>query len=137
MNYLRVTKRGFLATVGPSGKPTVIPICFVFWRGEIFTAIDNKPKTTSDLARVTNIRKRPDVTFIADNYTDDWEELSYLLIHGRGRILKGRSQRSIVKTLLISKYPQYRKIGLDGSTILAIKVIRSKLWRFSSSKART
>jgi PPOX class probable F420-dependent enzyme len=133
-NYLRLSKRGFLATVGLSGKPTAVPICFVHWRGEIFTAIDKKPKSSRQLARVRNLTTTAEVAFIADYYDDDWRKLSYLLIHGKARILKRKTDQARIRRLLCAKYPQYRRMGLEGATILSIRIAKSKLWRFSGEK---
>ncbi|TLY12276.1 MAG: hypothetical protein E6K84_06975 [Thaumarchaeota archaeon] len=74
-SYLRTKERGFLATIGKEG-PTVIPVCFAYESGKIYSAIDRKPKSGRELARVKNIEKNPRVAFILDTYSDDWRRLS-------------------------------------------------------------
>ncbi|TLX96800.1 MAG: hypothetical protein E6K96_05005 [Thaumarchaeota archaeon] len=56
-SYLRTKERGFLATMGKKG-PTVIPVCFAYESGKIYSAIDRKPKSGRGLARVKNIALR-------------------------------------------------------------------------------
>ncbi len=128
-DYLRDKERGFLATVG-DGKPTIVPVCFVYDSGKIYSAIDKKPKTRSPLARVTNISKTPRVAFLVDTYTDDWRRLSYLLIHGEALEVENHKERERAKRMLLSKYPQYRWLKLKDSTILCVVIESVKLWRF-------
>ena len=130
--YLDSAERGFLATVGKDGRPTLIPVCFVYDRDTIYTAIDRKPKTgTSGLARLTNISSSPSVAFIADHYSEDWNKLSYLLVHGDARIVTDPGESAEALVLLSMKYPQYRMLTLDqGSAVVAIEVRSSKFWAF-------
>ncbi len=132
-SYLRTKDRGFLATMGEEG-PTVIPVCFAYEAGKIFSAIDRKPKSRRGLARITNIERNPRVAFIVDTYADDWRRLSYLLIHGTASLLKDASgEERKAKELLLLKYPQYRWLGLGGDArIIGVAIESLKLWRFQS-----
>ena len=38
------------------------------------------------MRRVRNIEARPDVALVIDRYDDDWSQLGYMLIQGRGVI---------------------------------------------------
>jgi len=126
--YLRTRKRGFLATTS-DGRVTVVPICFVRKEDTIYSAIDRKPKGRR-LARLENIESNPDVAFIVDNYSEDWRDLSYLLIHGRAALVKDRREAGEARDLLLSRYPQYRWLKLSGSRIIAIHASESKFWKF-------
>ncbi len=128
-DYLRDKERGFLATVG-DGRPTIVPVCFVYESGKIYTAIDRKPKTRLPLARLTNIGKNPHVAFLVDTYTDDWRRLSYLLIHGEAFKVENQKEREKAKQMLLTKYPQYRWLKLEDSAILCVEVEGVKLWKF-------
>jgi len=130
-DYLRGKERGFLATLGVKG-PTIVPVCFAYESDTVYTAIDKKPKRGKGLARVANIEMNPRAAFVVDTYSDDWRRLSYLLIHGSASLVRGRPQRERARGLLLSKYPQYRWLGLNGSRIIALRVERVKLWRFQS-----
>lgn len=128
-SYFRTKERGFLATMGKKG-PTVIPVCFAYESGKIYSAIDRKPKSGRTLARVKNIERDPRVAFVLDTYSDDWRRLSYLLVHGKASLVSDPSEESRAKELLLSKYPQYRWLGLDGSRTIRVTIESLKLWKF-------
>ncbi len=128
-DYLRDKERGFLATVG-GGKPTIVPVCFVYDSGKIYSAIDRKPKTRLPLARMTNIGENPHVAFLVDTYTEDWRRLSYLLMHGKAFEVENRKEREKAKQMLLTKYPQYRWLKLEDSAILCVVIESVKFWKF-------
>ena len=127
--YLRLKERGFLATLGKNGNPTIVPVCFAYSNGAIYTAIDEKPKSSRVPARLTNIERDSRVAFIIDNYSQNWEKLSYLLVHGKARVVENQREVEKAKSLLIGKYPQYRRLKL-GEQVIEISVDRTKLWEF-------
>ena len=129
--YLRTKERGFLATMGRE-EPTVIPVCFAYESGKIYSAIDAKPKSGRRLARVKNIERNPRVAFIIDTYSDDWRRLSYLLVHGKASLVGDPSEESRARELLLSKYPQYRWLGLDGSRTIRVTIESLKFWKFQT-----
>jgi PPOX class probable F420-dependent enzyme len=128
-DYLRLKERGFLVTLSEKQRPTIIPICFAYQSGTIYTAIDKKPKGKK-LARLTNIASNKIVAFLVDNYSENWNKLSYLLIHGVARIVTVKNEEARAKDLLKMKYPQYRRLKLDGAKVIAIDVKESKFWLF-------
>ncbi len=128
-SYLRRRERGFLATMGKDG-PTVIPLCFAYESGKIYSAIDKKPKSGRRLARVRNIERNPQVAFIVDNYSEDWRRLTYLLVHGRASLVKSSSEEVKARELLLTKYPQYRSLGLDDSRVILVTIEKFKFWKF-------
>src|SRR5688500_15182917 len=103
-----------LATVHTSGEPLVVPICFAFDGRCFFTAIDEKPKTVpaSTLQRLENIRANPRVAILIDDYSEDWNQLAYLLIKGAARIIDSSAATSVEHAagvaLLRARYAQYR-----------------------------
>jgi len=127
-DYLRSSRRGFLAT-SARGRPTVVPVCFCLKGDVIYSAIDGKPKGQR-IARVRNILSNPNVAFLVDNYSEDWDELSYLLLHGAADMVSEGKEAGEARKLLRKKYPQYLWLKLDGCPILAIRVSESKLWSF-------
>lgn len=126
--YLRPKDRGFLATLGKDGNPTIVPICFVYWNEAIYTAVDEKPKSGKP-ARLRNIEENGRVAFIVDNYSQNWKKLSYLLVHGKARIVGDRKEAETAKGLLVEKYPQYRRLKLK-EPVIAVSIERTKLWQF-------
>jgi PPOX class probable F420-dependent enzyme len=76
-----------LATLEADKTPHVIPICFV-WDGAVFySAIDRKPKRVAptELTRLKNIRKSPQVALLVDEYDEVWTRLWYVARRGRSR----------------------------------------------------
>ncbi len=128
-SYLRRRERGFLATTGRYG-PTVVPVCFAYEEGKIYSAIDKKPKSGHRLARVTNIERNPRVAFIVDTYSEDWRRLTYLLVRGKASLVRGSSEETKARGLLLSKYPQYRSLGLDDSRVIRVTIEKFKFWKF-------
>jgi PPOX class probable F420-dependent enzyme len=129
-DYLRESRIGFLAS-SADGRPTLIPVCFCLSRDVIYTAIDRKPKGKR-LARVSNIRSNPRVAFLVHRYSEDWRDLSYLLLHGNARLVVDEAEAAAARTMLTKRYPQYRSLSLDGCAVLAISIRESKFWRFGT-----
>jgi len=127
-DFLRSSRRGFLAT-SARGRPTVVPVCFCLKDDVIYSAMDRKPKGPS-LARLRNILLNPEVAFLVDNYSEDWDELSYLLLHGAAELVSEDKEAEEARKLLRKKYSQYQWLKLDGCPILAIRVRESKFWAF-------
>src|SRR5215472_5832016 len=76
-----------LATVTPDGRPHIVPVTFAVDGEMIYTAVDAKPKSTTDLRRLDNMRAHPDVAVLADHYADDWTELWWVRADGRAEIV--------------------------------------------------
>jgi PPOX class probable F420-dependent enzyme len=86
---LKAAKVARLATVDQRCRPYLVPICFAYSGGMFYTAVDRKPKRVSakELARVRNIRTRPAVALIVDQYREDWRRLWYVLVQGRATLI--------------------------------------------------
>jgi hypothetical protein len=78
-----------LATADIKGHPLNVPLCYVLDGEELYSPIDEKPKTSSPLLlkRILNIRQNPHVSVVVDRYDDDWERLAYVIITGKARVL--------------------------------------------------
>jgi PPOX class probable F420-dependent enzyme len=104
---LEAARTATLATIGPTGRPRLVPVCFVVTGDSVFTPIDAKPKTVADplsLARVRDIRERPAVTLLVDRWSEDWAELAWLRVEGRASVV---ASTAAVVAALRAKYPQY------------------------------
>ena len=112
---------GYLATVCPDGRPHVVPACFAFDGHRIVSAVDNKPKTTRELRRITNIRANPEVSLIVDHYDEDWKHLWWIRVDGKARILEGTHDD--YEQLVAPLYDKYRgQYGLHSPAGPAILV---------------
>ena len=127
---IRSARTAHLATADGSGRPHVIPICFVFDGKYFFSPIDEKPKRTalSKLKRLKNIRENPQVALLIDYYHEDWTKLAYVLIFGMARIqLSGEKHQRVVK-LLRQKYHQYRVMAIDQRPMIVVMPKRIVSW---------
>ena len=126
-----------LATVDADAEPTVIPICFVYQSGRLYTPIDDKRKRVSwgRLKRLRNIEGNPKVSVLVEEYSKDWSQLAYVLFHGLAEALLpqgpfAREHRSAVQSFH-DKYAQYRSSTIDRRPIIRIIPSRARHWTAS------
>ncbi|HLB20160.1 MAG TPA: TIGR03668 family PPOX class F420-dependent oxidoreductase [Gaiellaceae bacterium] len=117
-----------LGTTDPDGRPHLVPIVFALDDDTLYSAVDRKPKRSSKLRRIENARARPDVTILVDHYEDDWDQLWWIRLRGRARVLDGGDERDRALALLQEKYPQYRT-DPPGGPVLAVDVTDVREWR--------
>jgi len=118
---------GTLSTIGPEGRPHVVPFVFALKGDTLYWAVDQKPKRTQELQRLRNIRSDPRVGVLVDTYNDDWSALWWVRMDGTARILSDADERARAVNALRGKYPQYRDQPLDGP-VVAIDVQRWVGW---------
>ena len=121
-----------LATVGASGRPHLVPIVFALDGDVVYSAVDAKPKRTTALRRLENVRRNPRVALLADHYDDaDWDTLWWVRADGGARVLDAQepeARRAL--ELLAGRYAQYRAAPPRGP-VLAVAVERWSGWRAS------
>jgi PPOX class probable F420-dependent enzyme len=109
-----------LATADANGHPHLVPIVFAVQHDCVYSAVDAKPKRTTALRRLANVRENPAVALLVDHYDDtDWDGLWWVRADGRGRVLEPEqpeAQRALA--LLAERYPQQRTTG----AVLAVEV---------------
>jgi PPOX class probable F420-dependent enzyme len=118
---LALARIGRLATVTAAGRPHIVPVCFALDRGRIVTAVDAKPKVTTSLARLDNIRATGRASLLVDHYAEDWSQLWWVRADGTAEVLD--SDPAI--DALAAKYEQYRTARPAGPVI----VIEPERWR--------
>lgn len=96
-----------LATVRPEGRPHVVPITFHLDADSLVTAVDEKPKSTTALQRLQNIRANPSVSILIDDYEEDWSRLWWIRLDGIARVVGDGEAREEAIAGLVEKYPQY------------------------------
>lgn len=115
---MAAARRAILATVDPEGTPHLVPITFAVDDDVIVTAVDQKPKRTTDLKRLRNIRANPRVAVLTDHYDEDWETLWWVRADGEASVLTGGGEHADVpQPLLASRYPQYQQRPPVGPVI--------------------
>ncbi|WP_227980948.1 TIGR03668 family PPOX class F420-dependent oxidoreductase [Nocardia spumae] len=115
---LRSARIARLATADASGRPHLVPVTFALSPDDrlLVSAVDQKPKTTTNLARLRNIAAQPRVAVLVDRYDEDWSQLWWVRADGVAAIRTG-ADRSAPITWLAAKYPQYRDNSPRGPVI--------------------
>jgi len=126
--FVAAARTAILATTAPSGRPRLVPICFVIEGDTLYTAVDEKPKRTRRLKRLANIEANPRVEVLIDHYEDDWSRLWWVRLRGTARIVDDR--RAV--ELLAAKYPQYARHPPAGP-VIAVTIEERTEWTSSPS----
>lgn len=117
-----------LATVTPTGRIDLVPITFALVDERLVTAVDHKPKTTTQLKRLDNIAANPEISVLVDRYDDDdWSQLWWVRLRGLAQVVEhGEAYDSAIDGLT-AKYGQYRDHRPAGPAIV-IDLIRWQWW---------
>lgn len=118
-----------MATVDQAGKPHVIPVCYAYVSGLIYTPIDKKPKSVAvnTLVRIKNIRSNPHVSLIIDEYYEDWSRLYFLKISGLASLMQKGDEYENSLMSLCEKYSQYREMDLLNLGLPLIKILPERI----------
>lgn len=116
-----------LATVSREGHPHLVPICFVLLGETVYTAVDQKPKRSGSLRRITNLRATGHASVLVDEYHEDWSTLWWVRLDGPGRVVDDPTEASRAVAVLTAKYPSYATQPPYGP-VIAITVRRWTAW---------
>ena len=128
-------RHGYLSTASADADPHLQPVVFQVVGEAVYIAIDEKPKTTLRLRRLTNIEENPRFALLVDRYDDDWSRLWWVLLRGPADVLwpsqwdENEAARAI--TALRAKYPQYESMGLEERPLLRLRPERVTRWSAS------
>ena len=115
-----------LATNGDKGFPHLVPIVFgMVGEDTIVTAIDHKPKTTTNLVRLANIKNDPLVSVLVDDYSENWATLWWARADGTATVVDTVDDH--VAASLVNRYQEYTVTAPKGPWII-IKVSRWTGW---------
>lgn len=121
ISRLRSARVGRMATVRPDGGPHVVPVVFVVVEGsdrlQAFWAVDHKPKRSTTVQRIRNIRANPRVELVVDRYDEDWRELWWVRASGTARVIEDVDERAFAVTALVGKYPPYIDAAPAGDVV--------------------
>ena len=129
--FVQRQRAGRLATADADGHPTAVPVCYPFDGEYFFIALDEKPQSVEarKLKRVRNIETRREAALLIDQYSDDWSQLGYVLIHGRAEIVEpGHSLHARALPLVRDRYAQYRAMDLERLPVIVITPARISAW---------
>lgn len=116
-----------LATVDAAGRPHLVPICFVLDGDVVYSAVDHKPKRSTKLQRLANVRANPAAAVLVDAYDEDWDTLWWIRLDGDARVIEDGAERERPFELLSAKYPQYRAQRPHGA-VLAVSIRAWRSW---------
>jgi PPOX class probable F420-dependent enzyme len=133
--FVQQRRIGHLATADGEGRPSVVPVVYatLMLDGEpaIAIAIDEKPKGDPHrLRRVRNIRERPEVALVVDDYAEDWQQLAWVLVRGTAAVIEpGEAGHAEAVAALRDKYPQYAAMRLEALPAIVIGDLSTRSWR--------
>jgi PPOX class probable F420-dependent enzyme len=117
-----------LATVSPGVRPHLVPVVFALEGDQLWTAVDQKPKSTRSLRRLANVRANPRVSLLVDHYDDDWSALWWVRADGTATVLdEGSGDERAAVAALVRKYPQYRADPPQGP-VVAVSIDSWRSW---------
>ncbi len=121
---------GRLATVTEIGTPHVVPCCFAVEGDRLYSAVDGKPKSTTALKRLANIRAQPAASLVVDHYAEDWTELWWVRVDGTATVVESSDERQLALDALADKYEQYRAERPAGP-VIRVDIAGVSGWSFS------
>lgn len=118
--FLRRQRVARLATADADGRPSVVPVCYAWLDGRLYTPIDEKAKSGRPLKRLRNIEANPQVAIVCDRYDDDWRRLAWVHVRGRATLVTEAGERSRAIAALRERYPQYESMALEERPLIRI-----------------
>ena len=115
-----------LATSGPE-RPRLVPVVFALIRDRIYSAVDQKPKRSTRLARLADIERDPAVSLLVDHYAEDWSTLWWVRADGAASLHDEDDDARRGLNALSEKYPQYHAAPPRGPVII-VDVARWTTW---------
>jgi PPOX class probable F420-dependent enzyme len=125
-----------LATSDAHNRPHVVPIVFALEADTVYSAVDHKPKRTTQLRRLANIAENPAVALLVDYYDDDdWDRLWWARAEGTARlVVPGSEEHGLALSRLKSRYVAYQGQPPTGP-VVAVDVGRWSGWSASANPA--
>jgi PPOX class probable F420-dependent enzyme len=120
---LAAARVGRLATVTADGRPHVVPVAFALHAGAIVTAVDAKPKSTTALKRLENVRATGRASLLVDHYEEDWARLWWIRVDGPAAVVDDEAAIDA----LAAKYEQYLAARPPGP-VIAVEPERWRSW---------
>ena len=128
--FVESARVAHLASTSSVGQPHVIPVCFTLVKGRIYVGLDTKPKSVDPLRlrRVRNILQNPRVSFLVDQYSEDWTKLGYVMVTGEAELCSCEDERRAAISALRARYAQYQEMLHDDAPVLRITPRRASEW---------
>jgi len=124
VEFLNKQIAGRVATASSKGELHVVPVCYVFYNGNIYFATDYGAK------KVRNLKENRKISIIIDQYFEDWSKLKGILIQGEAELLDKGPEFAKIRDLLYKKYPQYLEMPIKEEECLIVKIKPSRVSRW-------
>lgn len=120
-----------LGTVTADGLPHLVPVVFAVAEGVVFTAVDDKPKSTRRLRRLDNVRAAGRASLLVQEYGEDWTGLWWVRVDGTAEVVDAATEVGAAGVrALVAKYPQYSVTAPRGPVI----AVRAEHWASWSAR---
>ncbi len=123
---IAAARHGVLATTGET-HPHQVPIVYAIDGDILVTAVDHKPKSTINLARIANLTRNPRCSVLVEHYDDDWDRLWWVRIDGSGVVDGSPTAVAAAGHLLAHRFPQYRR-QLPQGPVVTVAIERLVGW---------
>jgi PPOX class probable F420-dependent enzyme len=119
VDRFRAARVARLATVSAEGQPHIVPVTFAVCDDDVvLIAVDHKPKTTTNLKRLRNIKANRHVALLVDEYDDaDWTRLWWVRVDGSATVFEDLRPHTDRLEVLRQKYRQYEDHPPTGPLI--------------------
>ncbi|MBO0746414.1 MAG: pyridoxamine 5'-phosphate oxidase family protein, partial [Candidatus Dormibacteraeota bacterium] len=74
-----------LATLTEEGAPHLVPFCFALDGDTLVSAVDHKPKRTTQLRRLANVAHDDRAAVLVDEYDERWDRLWWVRLDTSAR----------------------------------------------------
>jgi PPOX class probable F420-dependent enzyme len=118
-----------LGTNSARGWPHLVPVCYARSGETMYIAIDEKPKTSRNLARLRNVASDPRATVLVDRYDDAWRQLAWVRLECEATVVMGSTQPNALAALR-ARYQQYRAMPLEERELIVLAIRRVVSWRW-------
>ena len=98
-----------VATVG-KGMPHLVPVCHMLSGGKIYFGSGKRGR------KVRNVRANPRLAMTVDCYSDDWDQITGVMVQGTARVIERGPRFRRLRRRLYAKYPQYPREAALGDT---------------------
>jgi PPOX class probable F420-dependent enzyme len=128
--FLDAQRVARLATADATGRPHVVPICYVLTGDTVYFTIDEKPKKkpAAGLKRLANLRENPFAALVVDRYDEDWSRLGWVMLQGRAEVLESGPEHDLAQASLRARYPQLAAMRIEHLPVVAVRVDHVASW---------
>ena len=118
-----------LGTNAASGWPHLVPVCYARRGDTLYVPIDEKPKSSRNLARLRNVASDPRATLLIDRYDDAWQQLGWVRLGCEATVVMGATLPDAIAALR-DRYEQYMAMPLEERDLMVLAIRRVVSWRW-------